>query len=228
MQKIFKITVFLFCINAFSQTELNFSAIDSLYREDQFYLGITYNVLNNRPVNVSQNSFSTGLNFGFLRDFPINKTRTFAIAPGLGFSYNNYKENLLVDNLNGTINYSTIVSGTTYDKNKLALYFADFPIEFRWRTSIFESHKFWRLYTGFKFSYLLLSQSRYIDSGKSYKINNNADIAKFHYGAYMSVGYNSWNLYTYYGLNTLFKSGNLNGNPIELSTLNIGLMFYIL
>lgn len=228
MSNCIRILLFLFCINAFSQEELDFSAVDSLYREDQFYFGITYNVLNDRPINVSQNSFSTGLNFGFLRDFPINKNRTFAIAPGLGFSYNNYKENLLVDNLNGTINYSTIVPGTTYDKNKLALYFVDLPIEFRWRTSTFESHKFWRVYTGFKFSYLLLSQSRYIDSAKSYKIDNNADIAKFHYGAYVSVGYNSWNLYTYYGLNTLFKSGNLNGNSVGLRTLNIGLMFYIL
>ena len=83
MSNCIRILLFLFCINAFSQEELDFSAVDSLYREDQFYFGITYNVLNDRPINVSQNSFSTGLNFGFLRDFPINKKRTFAIAPGL-------------------------------------------------------------------------------------------------------------------------------------------------
>lgn len=228
MRKFFIFYFFIVSLNAFSQEEPNFSAIDSLYREDQFYFGVTYNILKAKPIGVSQNSFSTGLNLGLLRDFPINKARTFAIAPGLGFSYSNYKENLIVEDKEGTINYGTILSGVNYDKNKLALYFVDLPIEFRWRTSTFESHKFWRVYTGFKFSYLLLSQSRYVDVNQSFKINNNPDINKFHYGAYLSVGYNSWNLYAYYGLQNMFKKGNLNGNPIELSTLNIGLMFYVL
>ena len=40
--------------------------IDSLYREDQFYLGITYNLLNNKPNEVKQNGFSSGFNFGFI------------------------------------------------------------------------------------------------------------------------------------------------------------------
>ncbi|AGN89432.1 hypothetical protein [Flavobacterium phage 6H] len=85
MQKLFNVVLLLFCLNVFSQEELNFSAIDSLYREDQFYFGVTYNILNLKPIDVSQNSFSTGLNLGFLRDFPINKMRTFAVAPGFGF-----------------------------------------------------------------------------------------------------------------------------------------------
>ncbi len=134
----------------------------------------------------------------------------------------------MVDNVGGSINYSIIPSGVDYEKNKLALYFVDLPIEFRWRTSTFESHKFWRVYTGFKLSYLLLSQSRYLDANQNFKIDNNPDINKIHYGAYISAGYNSWNLYAYYGLQNMFKNGSLNGNPIELSTLNVGLMFYIL
>ncbi|ENA1748493.1 PorT family protein [Flavobacterium psychrophilum] len=228
MQKLFNVVLLLFCLNVFSQAELNFSAIDSLYREDQFYFGVTYNILNLKPIDVSQNSFSTGLNLGFLRDFPINKMRTFAVAPGLGFSYSNYKENLRVDDFGGSINYSVIPSGVSYEKNKLALYFVDLPVEFRWRTSTFESHKFWRVYAGFKLSYLFLSQSRYVDGEKNIKINNNPDVNKIHYGAYLSAGYNSWNLYAYYGLNNMFKSGALSRDPIELSTLNVGLMFYIL
>jgi hypothetical protein len=63
------------------------------YREDQFYVGISYNILQNKPSGFSQNSFSSGFTFGFLRDMPINATRTFAIAPGLGFSYQNYHQN---------------------------------------------------------------------------------------------------------------------------------------
>ena len=228
MQKFFIIIIIFFSLDGFSQETPNFTAIDSLYREDQFYLNITYNALNNKPKDVFQNSFSTGINIGFLRDFPINKKRTFAIAPGLGFSYNNYKENLLIDNQNGNINYNTIGSGVAYDKNKLSLYFIDVPIEFRWRNSTFESHKFWRIYSGFKFSYLFLSQSTYEDPKQSLTLNNNPDLNKLHYGVYLTVGNNSVNIYGYYGLNNFFKEGILNNQPIKLTTLNIGLMFYIL
>jgi Outer membrane protein beta-barrel domain len=228
MQKFFNFFLFLFPLLVFSQETPNFSEIDSLYREDQFYVNITYNALNNKPKDVFQNSFSTGINIGFLRDFPINKKRTFAIAPGLGLSYNNYKENLLIDNLNGSLNYNTIPTGASYDKNKLSLYFIDFPIEFRWRTSTFDSHKFYRVYAGFKVSYLFLSQSRYIDSNQSFKVDNNSDLDRFHYGVYLSTGYNSVNIYGYYGLNNFFKNGIINGESIKLSTVNFGLIFYIL
>jgi hypothetical protein len=33
------------------------------------------------------------------------------------------------------------------------------PLEFRWRSSTFESYKFWRIYGGVKFSYLLYDKS---------------------------------------------------------------------
>ena len=63
--------------------------IDSLYREDQFYFSITYNLLTQIPKDLKQNKFSAGLSAGFLRDMPINEKRTLAIAAGLGLSYQN-------------------------------------------------------------------------------------------------------------------------------------------
>jgi Outer membrane protein beta-barrel domain len=228
MKGFIKFLLLLSFVNVYCQEEPNFSAVDSLYREDQFYIGITYNFLNNKPIGVSQNSFSTGLNLGFLRDFPINKSRTIAIAPGLGLSYNNYKENLIVGETNNLINYSTIAPNTIYDKNKLALYFVDVPIELRWRTSGYDSHIFWRIYAGFKFSYLLFNQSRYIDFDKNIKVVNNPNITKFQYGAYMAAGHNSWNFYAYYGLQDIFKDSYLNDQSIKMNTFNIGLIFYIL
>jgi hypothetical protein len=40
--------------------------IDSLYREDQFYFGFTYNTLQEKPSGLSQKKFSVGLSAGFL------------------------------------------------------------------------------------------------------------------------------------------------------------------
>lgn len=228
MQKLFKLVFLLSFLNGFSQEAPDFEAVDSLYREDQFYFGITYNILGNKPTGISQNSFSAGVNLGFLRDIPINKKRTIAIAPGLGFSFKNYKQNLIIQDSIGVRKYSIIGEDVSFDKNKLGLYFVDVPIEFRWRTSTYESHKFWRVYTGVKLSYLLLSKSRYIAPDINYKVNNNPDINKFQYGAYVAAGWNSWNFYAYYGFQNMFKTGTLNNKPIEIQTLSVGLMFYIL
>ncbi len=228
MKNFFLIILFLSFFNGSCQEKPNFNAIDSLYREDQFYLNITYNILRNRPVGISQNSLSSGVCFGFLRDFPINKSRTFAIAPGLGISFNNYIENLVVNNQEKILTYSQIPPNILLDKNKLGLYFAEIPLEFRWRTSNAESHKFWRIYGGFKLSYLLNSRSRFIAEGIDYKVDNNPDLNKIQYGTYLSAGYNGSNLYVYYGLQDIFKNAVLNNSLINMRTLNIGLVFYIL
>jgi hypothetical protein len=35
-------------------------------------------------------------------------------------------------------------------------------------------------------------------------------------------------IYMYYGLNSLFKSAQVNGEPVNVKALNIGIIFYIL
>ena len=228
MKKNLQILFLVTFSSLFSQEKPNFEALDSLYREDQFYFNVSYNILRNKPYSISQNSLSSGINFGFLRDFPINKKRTFAIAPGLGLSFNNYKQNLIIEEKDNSVNYSVIPFESAYDKNKLGLYFVDVPIEFRWRTSTPETHKFWRIYGGVKFSYLLYSRSKYIAEGKNFKVDNNPDLNRFQSGVYLSAGNNSINFYVYYGLQNIFKKAILNDSPVEMRTLNLGLMFYIL
>ena len=220
--------LFLSLCTSYSQEIPNFTEVDSLYREDQFYIGLTYNILANRPNGVSQNSFSSGVHFGVLRDFPINKNRTFAIAPGIGFSFNNYKQNLIIQKNNNLISYAIPSSSINLDKNNLALYFIDVPIEIRWRNSTPQSHIFWRVYTGLKFSYLVLNQSKAVTQNQTFRVNNNPDFNKFQYGAYIAAGRNTWNFYGYYGFQNIFKNGNINGESIKMNAVNIGLMFYIL
>jgi len=214
--------------NVFSQVSPDFEAVDSLYREDQFYIGVTYNTLVNRPTGISQNKFTPSFSLGVVRDMPFNKNRTKAIAAGIGYSINNYNQNILISETNGIIEYNPTSSLISYDTNKLTLHYLDIPIEYRWRTSTPESHKFWRVYMGFKFSCLVYDRSKYFDSQVTNKVTGNSDLNKFQYGTYLSVGYNTVNFYVYYGLNPIFKSAVLNGKSIDVNTLNFGFMFYIL
>ncbi len=209
------------------KTETPFVAVDSLYREDQFFLGLTYNTLVKTPSNFNQNGLSLGVNTGFLRDFPINKKRTVAIAIGLGASYNKYHQNLRVSKQNGATFYR-IIGNEIYDRNKLEQVTLDLPIEFRWRNSTPTKYDFFRIYTGFKFGYQIYNKTLYIGDDGTENVQNNTDFNKLQYGPSLSVGYNTWNLHAYYGLNSIFKSAVLDGQNIQMSTVNFGLIFYIL
>jgi hypothetical protein len=202
--------------------------VDSLYREDQFYFGITYNIATDGPSGLSQNKFSSGLSGGFLRDMPINKKRTVAIAAGIGFTYNNYNQNIVVSTPNEIPVYTLIDPNSEFNKNKFSLLTVDVPIEFRWRTSTYESHKFWRIYSGVKFSYLLYDKSIFDGAQGKIVVTGNNDFNKLQYGAYVSAGYNTINVYAYYGLNSLFKSAKIQDESIVMKALNIGVIFYIL
>jgi hypothetical protein len=218
--------------NVFSQEEkpeiTPMVKIDSLYREDQFYFSVTYNLFSQVPDGLKQDKFSAGISAGFLRDMPVNEKRTVAIAAGLGLSYQNYFQNLTISRnadglLYGVNDYNEFVS------NRYRQYLVDLPIEFRWRNSTFQSYKFWRIYTGLKFSYVFSNRSVLDDGETTYKINNNPEINKFQYGAYISAGYNTWNVYFYYGLNPLFKDvKTISGEEVKMRTMNLGLIFYIL
>lgn len=204
-------------------------AVDSLYREDQFYFNFTYNNLQKTPTLFGQFRFSPGLSAGFLRDMPINKKRTWALATGIGYSYSGYISNLLLtQNTNGSISYQIAPNSTTYSKNKLKLHYLEVPLEIRWRNSTFNSHRFWRVYTGFKISYLINDTYTFTSNTGDVTIKNNPDLNKINYGATLAAGWNTWNIYIYYGFNKLFKNTQVGTENLDLKTLNIGLQFYIL
>ena len=221
--------LFFFGITAiFGQTELpEKQAVDSLYREDQFYFNITNNSLQNTPIDFKQNRFSPGLAIGFLRDMPINKNRTVALAVGLGYSVSILNQNIRVT-IENQQNTFDVIDDYGYDRNKYALHYVDLPIEFRWRTSTATNTEFWRIYTGFKISYLLQNQYTFEGNNQNLSLANIPEINKIQYGCYLTAGWNTFNVYVFYGLNPVFKSAFIGTNAIKATTLNFGLQFYIL
>ncbi len=227
-QKLFLISALFLIVVANAQESIN-KDIDSLYREDQFYVGVTYNLLMNQPVNLSQTGFSLGFHLGFIRDMPINKRRNLAIGLGLGYSANSFNQNLLINKDEfGTFTY-TILSGRTFSKNKFSSHLLELPFEFRWRTSTPESYNFWRIYTGFKMGYMLTHTTKYQGDLGTVKFTDTDAFNKLQYGLTFSAGYNTWNIFMYYGLNPIFSdNATLNGTNLETNTFKLGLIFYIL
>ena len=208
----------------------NTTEVDSLYKEDQFYAGVTYNLLGNKPTELSQSGFSLGFHLGYIKDIPLNKNRNIAIGIGLGYSANSFNQDLLVTKSNvNTFEYSFIEDGSTFTKNKFSNHLIEVPIEFRWRTSTPTDYQFWRIYTGFKFGYVLANTAKYQGDLGDLKYTDIKDFNTFQYGLTLSAGYNTWNVYLYYALNPIFsKDTKLDGVSLEMNAVKIGLMFYIL
>jgi hypothetical protein len=214
MRILFFLWIPFFC---FSQ-EIKPIEMDSLYREDQFYASLSYNLIQNRPDGFKQFSFSPGITFGFLRDFPISKNRHWAIAPGIGYSYNNIKQFINSEEIVGATENTTSENIRTI----ITTHSVDFPLEIRWRNSTQNSHSFWSIYTGIKTSYVFNSKLKLESTTESSKESISDEINRWQYGAYISVGFNTWNPYIYYGLNPIFKEGS------KMSNFNVGFIFYIL
>lgn len=215
-----------------SKTALSDSltTVDPNYREDQFYISVTYNLLGNKVSNVTQNGFSSGLHLGFIRDFPINVKRNLAIGIGLGVSANAYNQNLLISKSASSYEY-TVLEGRTFSRNRFSTYLLEVPLEFRWRTSTATEFDFWRIYTGFKFGWLLYNTSKYRGSPSDISLTNSSDFNTIQYGLTLSVGYSNVNVHVYYGLNTIFDKDTTvtaTGERIEMKSIKVGLMFYIL
>ncbi len=198
------------------------------YLEDQFYTGITYNLLLNRPNDVSQNSLSNGLHIGFIKDLPINKRRNIGFGIGVGYNINTYFSNFTASKANNTIVYQQI-SSNNFSKNRYTSHIVEMPLEFRWRTSDTASYEFWRIYSGIKLGYVFANSFRFQDDTVNQRFSS-SDIQRFQYGVHVSFGYHTWNFYAYYGLDKLFEDGvfTVENESIQINDLKIGLMFYIL
>tara|TARA_R110001592_G_scaffold125211_1_gene334643 strand:- start:547 stop:1254 length:708 start_codon:yes stop_codon:yes gene_type:complete len=201
------------------------------YREDQFYASVTYNLLNEKPSGVKQSGFSSGFNLGFIRDMPINERRNVAIGLGLGLSANSYNQkNILISETTNDIEFS-IIDESDYNvtKNKFTTYLVEVPLEIRWRTSTASDYNFWRIYTGFKIGYLLYNSTKFMSDIENSKLSNIDSFNKLQYGLTLSAGYGTWNFHLYYGLNPIFDANLQSDNTsVDMKSLKIGLMFYVL
>lgn len=222
---------FLFSIYTIAQDSITRFEGDSLYREDQFYVGVSYNVFAVIPSGMYPEGISAGFQFGFLRDFPVNKRHNLAIAIGAGFSYDQYGQNLLIseDDL-GNTSYTILDSNQDFKRNRLSVSVIEAPIELRWRSSTTTEYKFWRVYAGFRIGYTIWNQSSYKDATETIRVTGISDYEKLRLGASLSLGYNKFNLFAYYSLNPFFNENAVtaDGQKINFHGIKLGLIFYIL
>ena len=193
------------------------------YREDQFYVSFSM-IFQKESINgFKQNGFSNNFQIGFLRDIPFNIEGNLGMALGLGYSFDKLVSNLTLNN-DEQNNLSFSILDNEQNSQKISSIIL--PLEFRWRTSTINKTEFWRLYGGFKYKINLNPQFNYFEGG-----NSRLDfIRKQNTAIYISLGYNTWNLLFEYDLNSIYNRDIIliDGLSPDISTIKIGLIFYIL
>ncbi|WP_111878820.1 outer membrane beta-barrel protein [Aequorivita sp. CIP111184] len=233
MQKVFKLCVTIFLgfvsFNGIAQDTIQPAVADSLYREDQFYVGVTYNVLLNLPSGASIRGLSGGFQFGFLRDMPINEKRTIAVALGGGISIDQFGQNLLIGETPNGETIFRVLNNVEYTRNRFNTAVVEAPIELRWRSSTPTNYKFWRVYAGFRVGYAYWYKATFKQSGNNISQTKIPEFDRLRMAATLSLGYNTFNFFASYSINPFFKDAiTTDGEKVDFRTLKVGLMFYIL
>ncbi len=104
------------------------------------------------------------------------------------------------------------------------------PLELRWRTSTLETYKFWRIYSGIKWSYSLWNQAYFKGTEQSVSLTDlsGMDPSQFYYT--LSLGYGTFNAQLQYGLGTFFSQATEaeSAATIGITPIKIGMVFYLL
>lgn len=221
----------LLTLSGYSQDEEIISVIDSLYREDQFYFGITYNLSTSMPSGVNELGISGGLQLGFIRDMPVNKRRNIAVGIGAGISIDQYGQNLLIDiDPNGNSVFSVIENTNSIIYNRLSTIVFEAPLELRWRGSTPSIYKFWRVYSGIRFGYVISHKASFKDFNTRIKITDIPEFEKFRITATLGVGYSTFNFHVQYGINPMFTNSAMTdtGEQVDFFPLKLGFILYML
>jgi hypothetical protein len=145
---------FCFCSReTYSWFKRPITPVDSIYREDQFYVGVLPIIPSkNKPVDIAQQKNR----WVWLRFFcvicPVKKS---GYCYGVGFTLNITIKKSNNIKRQKQLTTQLITMGGIW-KNKFTQLLVEVPLEFSWRSSTFESYKFWRIYGGVKFSYLFM------------------------------------------------------------------------
>lgn len=234
MQKMFKISIIvvlsLISLSSVAQDTIRQAVEDSLYREDQFYIGVTYNIPTNLPADAGVRGLTGGIHFGYLRDMPVNKRRNIAIAVGAGLAFDQFGQNLFIgETANDKTIFRVLDDDLDYTRNRFNMAVIEAPVEFRWRSSTAASYQFWRVYAGFRVGYAYWYKATFIQPGNDVNQTKIPEFDPIRLSATLSLGYNTFNFFASYSINPFFQDAvTVDGETVDFRALKVGLLFYIL
>lgn len=208
----------------------HFKEVDSLYREDQFYIGLGINILGDMPDGMRQSGLSGGFYFGYIRDMPVNKRRNLSLGVGLGLAIDTYSQNLFIGETedDNTI-FEVIDDDIDYSTNRFSTQILEVPVHLRWRTSsVGDTSSFWRIYAGVNIGYMYYFRSTFEQENNKVQQTKLDELNRLRWNLHFSFGKSKINFFVNYSLNPLFDGVDVDNTPVNVTVLKAGVIFYIL
>lgn len=202
------------------------------------FLDFGFNTLNNKPEDLNTRFFPSrvaNIYFQYPIELGNNTGVTFNPGIGLGMDKLAFKnDSILVNDPSIGANSSKLTGiGTLYGEdveisvNTTAINYIDIPLEFRYHLNKENYNKGFRFALGGKIGLLYNAHTK-IEvteaNGLTKKIKTRQDFgfSPIRYGVYTRIGLPGFNVWSYYGLNQVFKEGK---GPFgtEASQFNFGL-----
>lgn len=232
LKRVFLLVLLLECVITVAQeSNPNESLAEEFYREDQFYIALSYDLLSEVPEAVATRGLIGGVQLGFVRDWPLSSQGNWALGTGIGLGYDRYGQNIIAQSSQGALPSWTIEqSPSAIEANSLQITALEFPLELRWRTSDAQTYKFWRVYAGAKWSQHLSAKTVFKGPDNSETLTDLPQLRRGIWYATFSFGYGIFNAQIQWGLTPLLREvqDSATEQSIGLRPIKLGIMFYIL
>ncbi|MEQ9262939.1 MAG: porin family protein [Owenweeksia sp.] len=175
-------------------------------QDDWVAYDLTHDFLLDAPQGLEQSWRSNGHSLSFTDDVQFSEGSNFSFAYGIGFTSNNYYNNLSIETDPGNgLEFISFLDTDTVNSNKLTVQYIHIPIELRFRSNPNQKGNFFRFYVGAKVGVRINSYSKLITDQFNRQFNDLGSLNRFMYGAYTRIGYSFINIYAYYSLSDLFS-----------------------
>ena len=148
----------------------------------------------------------------------------------LAVNYDSYYKKKVVNNIieNLKLNNSNLEFIQNVSSIKINRYnFTEFqiPFEIRWRNSTIDNYKFWRIYSGLRYSRVINSKYTFDDNSSNLEIDG-LPVNKDQLGLTLNIGFNTWNISLYQSMDSFFVH-DTNSDISDLKQFRLGIIFYL-
>ncbi|HSJ67907.1 MAG TPA: porin family protein [Anditalea sp.] len=187
------------------------------------FIDFGFGLLNNRPEDLNTRLLaSRTFNIYYQRPFHIGENTGLTFNPGIGLGLDKLsfsRDRMLINDPEVGPNSSQLVNiedvygeNININSHTTALNFIEIPLEFRYHLNKNDYSKGFRFAVGGKIGFLYdahtkVSYEDQAELSRKVKDKQSYGFSPIRYGVYTRIGFSGFNVWSYYGLNSVWKSG---------------------
>lgn len=175
--------------------------------EDNFFFNFTSgSFLMSEVSSLDQSLWGPSVDLEFMKEYMVGEKQHWGFAWGLGYSWEEYRNNLNFSYDLGRNNQYRILEDSAFSRNMQRVQYLRLPLELRWRSGANAKGKHWRLYLGASLGLRTFSSAE-LRREDNYRVTHYRfdDFERFRADAYFRLGFSYFNLYARYALTPIIS-----------------------